>query len=119
MPEQAYRHSDIRVTPVVPWVVVELHYCGSCGKLVALPCGFKYCWKCAQHLLSPDPIDVAIREMITQQENLLKRKYIRRACSEAHDNTAGPHSHFCPNCRTKRKCEGCAKAYVHACCNIH
>jgi len=64
-------------TPQQPWTVVRLHYCEACGKLCVLPAEHKYCRKCAQHLLQPDPIDVAIAQMIEEQRNLLNRKYLR------------------------------------------
>lgn len=66
-----------------PYEVMVLHYCESCGRLCVLRCGFKYCRKCGQQLLAPDPIDMAIAEMIAEQENLLNRKYIRMRLAAA------------------------------------
>jgi hypothetical protein len=64
------------------YVVLDLRHCQGCCKLKALPKGHKYCGDCGARLLAPDPIDAAIAQMILEQENLLKRKYLRGQLSE-------------------------------------
>jgi hypothetical protein len=63
------------------YTTLELHYCQCCGRCMALPHGRKYCVKCGRNYLIADPIDAAIAQMILEQENLLKRKYLRENLS--------------------------------------
>lgn len=88
-----------------PYTVVELHYCLNCGKLGAKAPGIKYCPACCRTLLAPDPIDIAIAEMIREQEAILRNPQGR----------IREHRHVCPTCRTTRKCSKCTEGYFSVC----